>query len=138
MREKKIEIALWVGVLMVAAIVIQNAARNEWHPPAGSGQASAQAAPRLLRDPVLMKRCDRLIKSYSRAGACGEYRVVGNEFVSVKVGTAFYGMTFDEKEVLAKAFRYRERLVDWGSVEFVDLYTGRTVAELNALGFSMK
>ncbi len=134
MADRKIVIGLWLVAFVGLAVLLQRTSKPESDP----ADASATVSPIAHRDSAALRQCDRFIRTCERLGACGKYTVTGDVFVRVEVGPAFYAMTFEEKGVLAKAFRYRERLVDYGGVEFVDLYSGRSVAELNALGFKMK
>jgi hypothetical protein len=79
------------------------------------------------------------IRECRAAGVCGEFRTVGDAFTEVWVGAPWYGLPYDQKVSLAIIIKHQTRLRDdIGGVFFLDKYTGKTVAELSAMGFSVK
>lgn len=90
-------------------------------------------------DRALSRKYAAAIRECRAAGVCGEFRTVGNTFTEVQVGAPWYGLPYDQKVSLAIIIKQQTRLrEDIGGVIFLDRYTGKTVAELNAMGFSVK
>lgn len=79
-----------------------------------------------------------LVEQCRRDRVCWTIRVQPGEWIDVEVAPAFYALTFQEKTTIALAFRAYEGLGENGMVFFLDQYTGKRVAQLTALGFSMK
>jgi hypothetical protein len=100
---------------------------------------SVASAPARAAERALSRKYAAAIRECRAAGVCGEFRTVGNTFTEVQVGAPWYGLPYDQKVSLAIIIKQQTRLrEDIGGVFFLDKYTGKTVAELNAMGFSVK
>ena len=98
---------------------------------------AAAIAAALKEDRALTRKCGQLIRVCIRNGVCGEFDSPHPALAVVRVGGPWYSLTFDQKEMLARAIAHNAHLAAGGSVVFDDLYTGKPVAVWGSGGLSI-